>query len=108
MYVWRIPLPLFAALVASTALAGVWIGTASLRRRVHIIIVRGVLVSIAVLAAILSPFLVHSITGNELERMAKLGVYIHYSPYLYLAPAFVVTLLLGSSRLLFPRRGTTS
>jgi hypothetical protein len=108
MYVWRIPLPLFAALVASTALACVWIGIASLRRRAQTIVVRGILLSIAVVAAILSPFLVHSITGNELETMAKLGVYVHYSPYLYLAPASVVTLLFGISRLLFPRRGTTS
>jgi hypothetical protein len=108
MYVWRIPLPLFAALVASAALACVWIAIASLYRRVQIVVVRGVLLSIAVVAAILSPLFVHSITGNELERMAKLGVYIHCSPYLYLAPASAVTSLFFGSRLLFPRRGTTS
>jgi hypothetical protein len=73
-----------------------------------IIVVRGVLLGIAVVAAILSPFVVHAITAHELGRMAKLGVYIHYSPYLYLSPAFVVTLLFGISRLLFPRRGATS
>jgi hypothetical protein len=108
MYVWRIPLPLFGALVASAALACVWTVVASLHRRVQIAVARGVLVSIAVVAAILSPLVVHSIAGNELERMAKLGVYIHYSPYLYLAPASVVTSLFFGTRLLFPRRGTTS
>lgn len=107
MYVWRIPVPLFAGLVASTGLACVLVGIASLLRHVHIVVVRGVLFSVAVVAAILSPFLVHAITGSELQRMAELGVYIHYSSYLYLAPAFVVTVLFVIDRLLFPRRGTS-
>lgn len=40
--------------------------------------------------------------------MARLGVYTHYSPYLYLAPAFGVALLFGICRVMFPRRGAMS
>lgn len=108
MCVWRIPLPFFAALIASTSLAVVWIGIASLRRRAQLVIFRGILAGAAVVAAILSPFLVYAITADELEKMFKLGVYVHYSSYLYFAPLLVVTLLFGASRVLFPRRGSTS
>jgi len=108
MHVWRIPLPFFAALFASTSLAFVWIGVVGLRRRGKNDAFRGLLLAIAVVATILSPFLVQAITGHELEKMAKRGIYVHYSPYVYLAPAFVVALLFGISRLLFPRREPSS
>ena len=106
MYIWRIPLPLFGALVASISLALVWIAVASLRRRAKSIVARAILLSAAVVATILSPLMVHLITADELERMVKLGVYIHYSPHIFLAPAFLVALLFGISQLAFPRGGT--
>jgi hypothetical protein len=105
MYVWRIPLSLFGAFVATVSLASVWIGLASLRTRVRSMLVRAVLVSIAVTATLLSPLLVQVIARGELERMKKLGVYAHYSPHLFLAPAVLVTILFATSRLLFRRRG---
>ena len=101
MYVWRIPLQFFGPFVASTSLALVWIGVASLRRRVKSMVTRGILLSVAVVATITSPFVVHVITRGELERMVKLGVYVHYSPYVYFAPAVLVAALLGSANLRF-------
>jgi len=108
MYVWRIPLPFFGALVASASLALVWLGVATLRRRAQSVIVRGLLLSVAVIAAILSPGLVDVIIRDELERMSGLGVYVHYSPYIFLAPTFLVALLFGISQFAFPRRGAES
>ena len=108
MYVWRIPLPFFGALVAGTSLALVWIGVASLRHHWQSVVARGLLLSVATIAAILSPLLVEVIIRDELERMAKLGFYIHYSTYIFLSPAFLVVLLFWISRLIFPRRGSES
>ena len=103
MYVWRIPLPLFGALLASISLAAVWIALTSLRRRVQSVFARGSLLSVGVGAAILSPFVVELITRDELQRMARLGVYVHYSPYIFLAPAVLVAILFLILHLAFPR-----
>jgi len=103
MYVWLIPLPLFGSLVAGTSLALVWIGVATLRRHVKAVVARGLLLSVAVVAAFLSPFVVDLITRDELQRMAKLGVYAHDSPYIFLAPAFLVAVLFAISQFAFPR-----
>lgn len=105
MYVWRIPLPLFAAFIASTALALVWLVVFGVRRRARNVVHRGVLLGIAVASSILSPLLVHAIAGDELQEMAKLGVYTHYSTLLYLAPAFAVASLFALSRLVLPVGG---
>ena len=103
MYIWRFPLPLFGVLVAGTGLALTWIAVASLRRRVKTIVARGLLLSVAVVAALLSPVVVHAIVADELEKMARLGVYAHYSPYIFLAPAVLVAALFGIRRVAFPR-----
>ena len=105
MYFWRIPLPLFGAFVATVSLASVWIGVASLRTRVRSPLVRAVLVSIAATATLLSPLLALEIVRDELERMSKLGIYAHYSPHLFVAPAVLVSALFATSRLLFRARG---
>ena len=99
MYVWRIPLANFAALLAFCGVVIVWEISALLRHHTSSNLKRGLLVGVAVVAALISPFLVAVVLERELTMLASRGVYVRIGPVIYVGPAVAAGLLFAVSRL---------
>lgn len=103
MYIWRLPLISFAALLAFIAVAALWEILAFCRRRCDSDVLRGVLFGAGIAGALLSPLLVHAVAAPELRHLAARGVDTHYSWVFYAAPFLAAaTLFYGPRRLIQP------
>ncbi|MBV9492863.1 MAG: hypothetical protein JOZ54_01355 [Acidobacteria bacterium] len=101
MYIWRIPIDAFAALVVGVGLALVW-SAASTRRRFPSPIDRRLLLATAVLATLLSPAAVELITRPTHDRLASHGMYVDLSFVVLYGPAVAVAVLFAIGRFAFP------
>ncbi|HKV12914.1 MAG TPA: hypothetical protein VJ725_32525 [Thermoanaerobaculia bacterium] len=103
MYIWRLPLINFAALLAFIAVVAWWEILAFYRQRCDREVLRGVLFGAGITAALLSPLLVHAIVAPELRYLAARGVDGRSSWIFYAAPPLAAaTLFHGSRRLIRP------
>jgi len=106
MYVWRFPVISFAWLVVTFGLTATLLGLLEGRRRVRSPAFRGLLLAGGIAAGILSPFVVQTLTEEEVVFLAKHGMYHHYAPWAFILPLVSAVLLVAADHFLFRENAT--
>jgi len=106
VYVWRVPVLLFAPLVTTALLLAVAATLLAWRRSAAAPAVRGALLALVLIAHLAAPVVTSALLEPFLARERASGDFIHPSVLLLWSPALLVPLLLVLADRLFPHSET--
>ena len=103
MYVWRIPVLLFAPLVTATLLVAICAGILALRRSLSTRLGKAIMLALISIALLTSPAVVWAIIESSAERAPEMmRTYIDPSAATLWSASSVAVILLGVAHRLFP------